>query len=256
MSMRPIVPSNPDRPLVLGHRGASAQAPENTLAAFRLAIEQGADGVELDVWRCATGEPVVIHDAGARRTGGAAISIRSASLRELRALDVGAWKDAAYAGERIPTLDEVLRELPRSVVNVELKSAGRADTRLARAVAQVVRERRAAGRVVVSSFDPLLLAAFRLAAPEVPLGALFDAQKGWELRELAAITLKPAAVHPEWALVDASSVERWRAAGLAVNVWTVDRGEDVARACDLGVTALITNVPAAARAAVRRACGR
>lgn len=254
--MRPIAPSNPDRPLVLGHRGASAQAPENTIAAFRLAVEQGADGVELDVWRCATGEPVVIHDADARRTGGAAMPVRAASLRELRALDVGAWKGAAYARERIPTLAQVLRELPRSIVNVELKSGGWPDTRLARAVAHVVRERRAADRVVVSSFDPLLLAAFRVAAPEVPLGALFDAQQGWELRELAAVTLRPAAVHPEWALVDRPRVERWRAAGLAVNVWTVDSGEDVARACELGVTALITNVPADARAAVRRAKGR
>ena len=170
--MRPNAPTNPDRPLVLAHRGASAEAPENTLAAFRLAMEQGADGLELDVRRCASGEPVVIHDADTLRTSGAALRVADASLRELRALDAGAWKSPAFRGERIPTLDEVLRELPSSVVNVELKSDGVPDAKLARAVAQVIRDRQAAARVIVSSFDPRLLAAFKVAAPEIAPGVL------------------------------------------------------------------------------------
>jgi glycerophosphoryl diester phosphodiesterase len=255
--MRPAAPSAPDRPLVLGHRGASARAPENTLAAFRLALEEGADGVELDVRCCASGEPVVIHDGSAQRTAGVPVQIARASLRELRGLDAGAWRGPAFRGERIPTLDTVLRELPRAVVNVELKSGGAlTDTRLARAAAQVIRERGAARRVVVSSFDPLLLAAFKVAAPEIPLGVLFDAKGRWRLRELSARTLGPAAVHPEWILAAPAEVARWRAAGLAVNVWTVDLPDDVARACALGVTAIITNVPEETRGTVRRATGR
>jgi glycerophosphoryl diester phosphodiesterase len=253
--MRLPAPSIRDRPLVLAHRGASARAPENTLAAFALAVEQGADGVELDVRRCRSGEPVVIHDADARRTTGAELKVSRASLTELRALDAGAWKGEEFRGERIPTLAEVLVELPRSVVNVELKSSG-GDARLAGAVAQVIRGRRAAGRVIVSSFDPRLLAAFRAAAPEVAIGTLFSDEPRWRLRELVGRTLSPAAVHPQWTLVNAREVERWRAAGLAVNVWTVDAPEDVTRACELGVTALITNVPDEARIAVRRAAGR
>jgi glycerophosphoryl diester phosphodiesterase len=254
--MRPPAPSIRHRPLVLAHRGASARAPENTLAAFALAVEQGADGVELDVWRCRSGEPVVIHDADARRTAGAKLKVSRASLSELRALDAGSWKGPEFRGERIPTLAEVLVELPRSVVNVELKSSGGRDARLARAVAQVIRGRRAAGRVIVSSFDPLLLAAFRVAAPEVAIGTLFTDEPQWRLRELVGRTLSPSAVHPQWTLVNALEVDRWRAAGLAVNVWTVDAPGDVARACELGVTALITNVPDEARIAVRRAAGR
>ncbi|HET7754333.1 MAG TPA: glycerophosphodiester phosphodiesterase family protein [Anaeromyxobacteraceae bacterium] len=254
--MRPIAPSTPERPLVLAHRGASASAPENTLAAFRLAVEQGADGVELDVWRCASGEPVVIHDADARRTAGVELDVSKASLRELRQLDAGAWKGAPFRGERIPTLSEVLRELPRSVVNVELKSRGRSDARLARAVAQVIRDLGAARRVVVSSFDPTLLAAFRIAAGEIPIGALVEADPRWRSRELAARVLSPSAIHPEWPLVDAREMDRWRAAGLAVNVWTVDAPSDAARACALGVTAIITNVPEAVRAEVRRTTAR
>ena len=158
------------RPKILGHRGASADAPENTLAAFRLAIEQGADGVELDVWRCGTGEVVVHHDADTRRTAGVALLVPRAALRELRALDVGAWRGERFSGERIPLLAEVLEALPGALVNVELKAERVPDLALAAATASVLRAARAGDRCVVSSFDPLLLAAFRAAAPEVARG--------------------------------------------------------------------------------------
>src|SRR5512138_2530443 len=107
--MARIVPPAPrasGRPLVLGHRGASADAPENTLAAFRLALEQGADGVELDVRRCRTGEVVVVHDADTSRVAGAPLRVGDASLSELRALDVGGPAGARFRGERIPRLEE------------------------------------------------------------------------------------------------------------------------------------------------------
>src|SRR5512134_3488878 len=117
---RPQAPRAQGRPLVLGHRGASAAAPENTLAAFRLAMAQGADGVELDVWRCATGEVVVAHDEDLVRVAGAPLRVPDAPLAALRALDVGAWRGEQWRGERIPLLEEVLEALPRAVVNVEL----------------------------------------------------------------------------------------------------------------------------------------
>src|SRR5512138_2488396 len=163
----PVAPRAGRGPLVLGHRGASADAPENTLAAFRLALEQGADGVELDVWRCGTGEVVVGHDEDTLRVSGVALRVPDAPLAELRALDVGAWKGEAFRGERMPLLSEVLEAFPRAVVNVELKSSG-GDLRLAGATARVLARGAAAGRVLVSSFDWRLVVAFRLAAPEVP----------------------------------------------------------------------------------------
>src|SRR5512147_1741217 len=138
------------RPLVLGHRGASADAPENTLAAFRLAIEQGADGVELDVWRCGSGEVVVIHDEDARRVAGAPLRIAEAPLAALRELDAGAWKGERFRGERIPLLAEVLEALPAARVNVELKGDG-AGGPVAAATAAVIRRARAEARVIVSS---------------------------------------------------------------------------------------------------------
>ncbi len=249
--------AGPLRPLVLGHRGASAAAPENTLAAFRLALEQGADGVELDVWRCGTGEVVVHHDADTVRTSGAARRVSRASLGELRALDVGSWKDARFRGERIPLLTEVLEELPGAVVNVELKSSGLPDLALARAVARVLRSTAAEERCIVSSFDYVTLAAFRAAAPRVPAGVLFAADQRWWARELVGTRLlRPRAVHPEASLVTPERARRWAERGLAIDAWTVDAAEEVVRLCRLGVAAIITNEPAAARAAVRGAPGR
>jgi glycerophosphoryl diester phosphodiesterase len=235
---------------ILGHRGASADAPENTLAAFRLALEQGADGVELDVWRCASGEVVVAHDEDLRRVAGSPLRIPDAPLGALRALDVGAWKGERWRGERVPLLSEVLDALPRAFVNVELKSRGR-DLALAGAAAGALRRAGAAERVVVSSFDWRLLAAFRLAAPEVPVGLLFERRPAWRLRTaLATRALRPAAVHPDRTLATAARVEAWRARGLGVNVWTVDDPAEATRLARAGATALITNVPGKIRAAL------
>ncbi len=246
----PPAPRAPGRPLVLGHRGASADAPENTVAAFRLAVAQGADGVELDVWRGATGEVVVLHDEDARRVAGVGLRVPDAPLAALRALDVGGWKGERFRGERIPLLAEVLEALPGAVVNVELKSRRR-DLRLAAAAARVVAAAGAAGRVLVSSFDWRLAAAFRLAAPEVPVGLLFERGAGRRWAGLAARLLGASAVHPERTLADPERVRRWVDRGLGVNVWTVDDPDDARRLAALGATALITNVPGRIAAALR-----
>lgn len=246
-------PFLPGRTLVLGHRGASADAPENTLAAFRLALEQGADGVELDVWRCATGEVVVAHDEDLARVGGSPLRIPDAALRDLRAVDVGAWKGARWRGERIPLLAEVLEALPGALVNVELKSRGGRDLALAQAVAEVIYRARAGARVVVSSFDWRLVAAFRLASPDVPTGLLFDGTRAWRLRVWAGLrSLRPAAVHPDRALATDARVRAWAGRGLAVNVWTVDDPAEAARLGHAGAASVITNAPATIRRAVPR----
>src|SRR5262245_26936155 len=102
------IPRAVGRPLVLGHRGASREAPENTLASFGLAMDQGADGVELDVWRCATGEIVVFHDVDARRIAKVPLRIPDTGFAELGSLDVGEFKGERHRGERMPRLEQVL----------------------------------------------------------------------------------------------------------------------------------------------------
>jgi glycerophosphoryl diester phosphodiesterase len=244
------------RPLVLGHRGASAEAPENTLAAFRRALELGADGFELDVWRCASGEAVVIHDEDALRTARSPATVTETPLPLLRELDVGRWRGEGFRHERIPLLSEVLDDFPSAVVNVELKCGRFPDVRLAREVVRTLRQRQAEPRVVVSSFSLTLLAAFRALAPDVAVGFLVDDRAVWRARAAAAIRLlRPAAIHPARSLVTAGRMEAWDRAGLRVLVWTVDDPAEVERLARLGVAAVVSNVPGTAREAVRRATG-
>lgn len=252
-------PRTEGRPLVLGHRGASAEAPENTLAAFRLAMERGADGVELDAWRCGSGEVVVAHDDDLWRVGGSPLVLREAALGALRGVDVGRWKGERFRGERVPLLAEVLEAIPSAVVNVELKSARfrPPDVALARRVAALLRDLRAEGRALVTSFDFRLVAAFRAAAPRVACGLLFEEDRPWRARVgLAAALLRPSSLNPELALVTPERARRWGRGGRGLFAWTVDRREDVERLCALGATGLISNDPGAAREAVRRATGR
>lgn len=247
------------RPLVLGHRGASAEAPENTIAAFRLAMERGADGIELDVWRCGTGELVVAHDDDLLRVGGSPLVVRDAPLAALRAVDVGRWKGERYRGERTPLLGEVLEAVPGAVVNVELKSARfrLPDLGLARAVARLLRDLGAEERAFVSSFDFRLVAAFRACSPRVATGLLFEDGAPWRGRlELATGVLRPSALNPDLRLVTPERFRRWAGGGRGVFVWTADAPEDVARLCALGAAGLYANDPGAARAAVRRATHR
>jgi glycerophosphoryl diester phosphodiesterase len=241
---------------VLGHRGASADAPENTLAAFRLALDQGADGFELDVWRCGSGEVVVVHDADARRTTGVPLRIDRARWADLRRLDAGAWRGPAFAGERLPRLEEVLEAFPSAVVNVELKSDRAGDPRLALAVARAVRAAGAAGRVFVSSFEPLLVAATRALAPRLACGVLFEDDRRWRAQVALGRLLRVGSVHPPWRLATPERAAAWHRRGLAVYPWTVDEGRAVEALCAAGVDGIITNRPAAAREAVRRAAGR
>jgi glycerophosphoryl diester phosphodiesterase len=253
----PPAPRLPGRPIVYGHRGASADAPENTLAAFQLAMEQGADGVELDVWRCRTGEVVVFHDTDCRRICGSPLSITGAGFRELRALDAGAHKGNAFRGERIPLLAEVLDGLPAAIVNVELKGEGLRDGGLVTATVKLIRDLRAEERVILSSFNPSLLARVRVIAPDLPTGLLFDSgQRFWLRNAFAAPLLRVSALHPEAVLCTAQAAAGWRNRGYPLNVWTVDAPGEVERLAGLFVAGIISNVPGRAREELRRVTGR
>jgi glycerophosphoryl diester phosphodiesterase len=239
-----------ERPLVIAHRGASADAPENTLAAFRRARNDGADGVELDVMRCATGEVVVFHDDDLLRLGKRSGATRATTLSALREIDLG-------GGERIPLLDDVLEELGPLLVNVELKSPPRwtariVDDGLAEAVAEILARHDVGARALVSSFDPILLGRFRRCARAVATGLLFahDQAAPWR-RAWTAPLLRPTALHPESLLVDAHSVRRWRARGFLLHVWTVDDPAELRLLAALGVDGVITNRPKISRAVIQ-----
>jgi len=234
---------------ILGHRGASADAPENTLQAFQLALAQGAEGVELDARLCGSGEVVVFHDDALDRLAARPGRVAETPWSTLRTLDVGTPGGRAPA--RIPLLSEVLEALPGTAcINVELKADG-AGLGLAASVARLLLAHREERRVVVSSFQPLCLLALAARAPSLRRGYLIDpARPFWlEAGVLARIAGRDA-VHPGDVLVSEARAQAWHRQGKEICVWTVD---DPVRARQLrrwGIDALITNRPGAMRAAL------
>ncbi len=232
------------RPLVVGHRGASAHAPENTLAAFRLARDVGADGIELDVHLTADGVPVVIHNAGVEATTNGTGRISDLTLDEVKRLDAGSHFGPAFAGERIPSLAEALGAVGHDLlVNIELKPQPKGGRSLESAVGDVVRGLGMESRVWFSSFKPYSLAAIRRAIPGVPCGLLVSPLT------LTALWLAPVtpmeALHPHHTLYTGWVAALSRRLGLKSAVWTVDDPETVARVVQVGVDAVITNDPGA-----------
>jgi glycerophosphoryl diester phosphodiesterase len=232
-----------DRPLVWAHRGASREAPENTLAAFLLAEQMGADGVELDAQLCATGEVVVLHDESLGRTTGYAGLIGETPWSFVRTLDAGSRVSPRYAGERVPLLEDVLGQT-RLLVNVEIKCERADDRGLTAACVAAIRRTRADERVLLSSFNLLCLLRARARAPQVPRALLFERDASFPLRHgLSAPALGVLSLHPQDELATDSAIARWRRRGYGVAPWTVD---DPVRAGALrraGVTGVITNTP-------------
>jgi glycerophosphoryl diester phosphodiesterase len=235
------------RPVVWAHRGASFDAPENTLAAFALAEQQGADGIELDAQLCQSGEVVVLHDESLGRTTGYAGLIGETPWSVVRTLDAGSRKHERYRGERIPLLAEALRGFPR-LVNVEIKCDRADDRGLTAAVVRVIREARAEERVLLSSFNPLCLLRARVLAPKLLRALLFESDSAWPLRSaLSAPLLAAVALHPENVLATRQRIARWRKRGYRVTVWTVDDPAEAMRLVEWGANGVITNRPALMR---------
>lgn len=233
---------------VWAHRGASAYAPENTLAAFRLAHELGADGVELDVQLTTDGHVVVIHDEALDRTtsGTGPVSLRT--LSQIKAVDASNGRDD-YRGEHVPTLAEVLDLVGPTgmAVNIELKNSVEPYPGLEQAVLGIVEGSGMAERVIYSSFNHISMTQLARSSQPSRVGLLFSdvLAEPWGYAQ----RLDMAALHPHWKYVQfvPETIERCHALGMAINVWTVDDPATVRRLADLGADAVITNKPDLAR---------
>jgi len=233
------VSGRPDRsgpPLVIAHRGASGQRPENTLPAFALAVEMGADMIETDLHRTRDGAVVISHDETLAALGGRG-EIGDVTLAELRRLDAG-------GGERMPTLDEVLDRFGGRIAwNLELKQGSTgAYPGLEAAALDAVRVRGLLPRTLFSSFYDPVLARLRALEPAARIGLLISRRYPRQAVERAR-ALGAEALHPELELVDAAWVAAAHEAGLAVHVFTVDEPEAMARLLALGVDGIFTNHP-------------
>jgi glycerophosphoryl diester phosphodiesterase len=238
--------------LVIAHRGASGNAPENTIAAFELARIEGADMIELDVQPVRDGTLFVFHDDTTERWNGRPDVVRQLSAADMRQVRLG--------GEPVPTFDEVCRWARDTGMrlNVELKGTGfEADA------ARMMREYDLVEQVLVSSFYPTALVALRGVAPELSRGALMgirSAHPRIRMREAWPFTalrrLGAVAWHPAWQLpLLPRLMPMVRKRGYQVNVWTVDEPSMMQRLIVAGVDGIITNYPARLRALVDRAAG-
>lgn len=228
--------------LIYGHRGASGYAPENTLPSFRLAMEMGADGFELDVHLSKDGHLVVIHDESVDRTTNGTGLVRDLTLAELKALDASNGMPA-YAGTKIPTLSEVydLIRDTHHVVNVEIKSDQNFYPQIEEKCLALAKEKGVEDRILYSSFNHHALLRIQALDPNAKLGILFAdiLVRPWEYaKSLHVDFLHPARMN----LYVPGFAEGTREAGLGINLWTVNDEETMLEClkCDAGI---ITNYP-------------
>jgi len=225
-------------PKIYAHRGASEHAPENTLAAFQLAMEQHADGIELDAMLSGDGHVVVIHDDTVDRTTNGSGRVRDMSVEQLQFLDAG-------SGERIPTLADVLERFGgKFLINIELKNYATIFDALPLQVAKLINTFGLVDSVLISSFNPFNFNRIRRQIPNVTIGLLTppNQAKFWIWR-----LFNYDAVNPHYSDVDETLVKALHSRGLQVNVWTPDDADEIVRLAALDVDGIITNRPQLAR---------
>ena len=235
-------------PIIVAHRGSSARAPENTIAAFRQAVHDGADAVELDVRLTKEGKLVVFHDSRLNRTTNGRGLVRTRSLSELRRFDAGSWFNRKFASERIPTLDEILERLPVQVgVNIEMK-IDRRDGRgeeLVRCLSEIIKHENARQRLLVSSFHHALVRQLKAVEPKIATGLLVH-----PLQRLGRLALRKArGLNTEMIILSGTSlrkrvIEPAHRHELMVGEYTVNTGRRLERALRLGVDVIFTDDPA------------
>lgn len=255
------------QPLIIAHRGASASAPENTLAAFRLAMLEGADGIEFDVRISKDGRAVVIHDSTLERTGRKPLRVADLTADELAAVDVGSWfnsarpkrADPAFTAETVPSLEQTLDLLKdfAGLIYIELKCKDSEVERLSRAVCRAISDSPLLPQIIVKSFKLGVIPRVRFGCPPVKTAALFAPKimrylrKGKHIVRIAEeFGTDHLSLHHS--LVSRKLMKKVEKSGLKVTIWTADKPKWIRRGGDLGLFAIITNDPARMITAQRR----
>jgi len=238
-------------PWVIGHRGASGYAPENTMASFERALALGADAIELDIHPTRDGELVVIHDLELARTTSGRGRVSDHPLAEIRALDAGSWFGPSFAGERVPTLRQVLEwARGRVKVVIEIKQGPVFHPQIPALLLEVLDRAAMRADVLVISFDHFSVKEMGALAPDVTTGVLYAA------RPVDAPAMARAAgalvLMPHWAMVERDDVLRAHAASLLIAPWGGPE-QDYARLLSLGVDAVGADFPDRPRALLDRA---
>ncbi|OCT15000.1 glycerophosphodiester phosphodiesterase [Paenibacillus pectinilyticus] len=230
------------KPMVIGHRGAAGEAPENTMASFALALRQGAQAIELDVHITKDGEIVVCHDGTLNRTTNGSGHICEHNWQALQQLDAGSWFSEEFTGERIPLLSEVFDLVPRGMlINVEVKHAYKG--RMEQALIAFLRAANRYEDVVVSSFDHKVIKRLKKAEPKIQVGLLYNANLIDHPGYAKKMGVDICSLHPHHQCMEPRDIAAAVAAGLQVYPYTVNELIDYQRLIEAGVSGIITDFP-------------
>lgn len=257
------LPIFPDQrlPLLFAHRGCSVLAPENTLPAFETALDRKVPGLELDIRRCSTGELVVIHDATVDRTTDGTGKVEELSLETIRGLDAGSWFAPRFTGARVPLLEEVFALAGKRVYyDIEIKYFKRRVSGIPRALIDLIVRYGLQELVMVSSFNPLILRAFRNLTPRIPTALIFAKHQEvpfYLRRGEGRRLVRCDALKPKFDQVTSRSAAVWaKREGFPLLPWTVDAPDETRRLIGLGARGIISNAPESMPAELFRGDGR
>ncbi|WP_102347541.1 glycerophosphodiester phosphodiesterase [Bacillus sp. Marseille-P3661] len=233
-----------NQPLIIAHRGASAYAPENTLAAFKLAVEQGSDGIELDVQLSKDGQLMVIHDETITRTTNGTGKVRDLTAAQLQQYDAGKWFNKKYTGERIPLLSEVFNLVPETMfINIEIKNLPHPYEGIEKKLLELVTQYNRIDNVVVSSFDFQSLRTLINLNDKVKIGLLYY-QKVFDHVGIAKLFGdRVYSLHPDYRTLNEGDISKIKAAGYEVFPWTVNSIKAMKSLIYNDVSGIITNYP-------------
>lgn len=231
---------------VFAHRGASGIAPENTMAAFKKAVEAGATWIETDVDVLKDGTPILIHDSSLDRTTNRSGSYYDLTVSDLDDIDAGSWFSPEFAGERIPTLAQLVAFMNETGLNanIEIKSNEAGAQMSLQLVDAILKELEALDgpQVIISSFNHVLLKIFKDKAPQYSVGALFVAENLWDDWKSILELVGADYIHPDDSTLTRAQVQAFREAGYGVNVWTVNSPARANELFNWGVTGIFTDV--------------
>lgn len=230
--------------MIIGHKGAAGYAPENTLASLRKGIEMGLKFVEIDVQLTKDHEVVVIHDYSLNRTTNGNGFVKAHTLSEIKKFDAGSWYGDAFQKEEIPTLEEVLKILPKDVwLNIEIKNIARERANIEEKILELINRYEIEDQIVISSFDHLSLNKVRSLNKTIKIGVLLYAYLLDPWSQLDTYELKPYSIHPAIEYLDEAFVDEAKKRGYKVFPYTVNTIEEYAYCMYLGVDGVFSDYP-------------
>lgn len=232
-------------PIIFGHRGASKYAPENTLAAFTLALQQGAEAIELDTMLTADGIPVVIHDRTVDRTTNGTGKVDQLMVEQLRVLDAGTRFSPNFPGEKIPLLEEIFSIYKdKALINIELKNYHNPTDDLPEIVIKLAKKKNVLNQIIFSSFLPSNLRKINRYDPEACVALLcFRGLTGFLQRSTLFSSVSRDYIHPYYKDINKLFLNKQEIMHRKINTWTVNNKDDIIYLIKLGVNGIITDDP-------------